>query len=248
MKALKLISIILLLLLLNACSNSSDNKDTEDTKDIPKVGSDLIIDTAGLVLYLPFSGNAEDKSTTLNHTSVDGPLPTTDRTNTEDMAYEFDGDDDAIELPHHNAYNITKEISLTAWIYPTQIKSQTIIRKGAAVNGPTTSPYSLSLSGSGDIILSLNIDDKVTQLRKRNYDINKWSHIVGTYDGETMKLYINGLLEESLLITGELNTNEDALLIGSRLKISSSTFKGKIDDIMIYNKSLSSEYIKTLFN
>ena len=63
-----------------------------------------------------------------------------------------------------------------------------------------------------------------------------------------MFLYVNGVLEDSVIINGESNTNSFPLLIGSRLRLESNTFKGVIDEVRLYNVALTESEILALQN
>ncbi len=91
-------------------------------------------------------------------------------------------------------------------------------------------------------------DSEFTQVRKQGYDLDQWTFIVGTYDGTTMKLYVNGNLENSETIPGNLNENGSPLLIGTRLNLPADTFAGKLDDISVYNRALAEAEIEQLYD
>ena len=199
-----------------------------------------------LVAYYPFNGNANDESGNENNGTVYGATLTEDRYESPASAYNFDGDNDSINVPDDSSLDIIRQISLSAWIFPTEQKTQFIIRKGPEVNPPP--PYGLSLSGTGDIIFELSPDSEFTQVRKQGYDLDQWTFIVGTYDGTTMKLYVNGNLENSETIPGNLNENGSPLLIGTRLNLPADTFAGKLDDISVYNRALAEAEIEQLYD
>jgi hypothetical protein len=73
-----------------------------------------------------------------------------------------------------------------------------------------------------------------------------WNHFIGTFNGETWKLYLNGDLIDSLNspLTDPVNSN---LLIGTSGSIQNSPFIGKIDDIGIWNRALSEAEIQSLY-
>jgi hypothetical protein len=62
-----------------------------------------------------------------------------------------------------------------------------------------------------------------------------------------MYLYVNDELVAIETVEGEFNYNNSSFLIGTRLNLPSSTFKGIIDDIRIYDKALCSDEIIELF-
>lgn len=66
---------------------------------------------------------------------------------------------------------------------------------------------------------------------------NARTHVVGTYDGTRMRLYLNGIQVNSLAITGKINSHAEPLRIGGDPK--GDFFKGMIDEVNIYNKALT---------
>jgi hypothetical protein len=76
---------------------------------------------------------------------------------------------------------------------------------------------------------------------------NKWYHIVGTYDGTVMKLYIDGALDNSRSYVGGIPTSDDDLIIGGYYSTDFLS-NSKIDDVRIYNRALSAAEVKQLYN
>ncbi len=77
----------------------------------------------------------------------------------------------------------------------------------------------------------------------------QWTHCVGTYDGKTAKLYINGSLAGQLKHAGKpiSSSGYDATVqIGSSQE--SNYMVGSIDDVRIYNRALSAEEVKALYD
>jgi len=202
----------------------------------------------GLTAHYPFNGGANDLSGKENHGTINGAALTSDRYGLLSSAFSFDGENDSIVIPDSSSLHITQQISIAAWVFPTAQKTQEIVRKGAGVNGPTAAPYSLALSGTGDIVFSLRPNLQFIQVRKTGYPLAVWLFLVGTYDGTTMKLYVNGNLESQTLVSGSLNENSSQLLIGTRLNLPADTFQGIIDDVRIYNRALTSEEIELLYS
>lgn len=198
----------------------------------------------GLIAYYPFNGNANDESGNGLDGTVDGAELTTDRFGNQNSAYMFNGYDSSINVSPHSLLNIRSQISLIAWIYPTSEKTQYIVRKGS---GTGSVPYGLAMSATGDIIFEATPNGEFTQVRRQGYSLEKWSLIAGTYDGTAMKLYVDGKLESTTTIKGELNEVGAPLLIGTRLKLPADTFQGKLDGIRIYNKALTDKEIAALY-
>ena len=210
--------------------------------DIEPVNQDCAY---GLVAYYPFNGNANDASGYELHGTVNGAVLTTDRFDNQSSAYLFNGSNSDIEVLDSTLLDIKNQISLMAWIYPAEQKTQEIVRKGTQLTSSTT--YALALSATGDIIFEAAPGGQFTQVRRQGYSLNQWSFIAGTYDGTEMKLYVNGELASTIAVTGELNVNASALLMGTRLNLPADTFNGKLDGIRIYNKALTDDEIASLY-
>ena len=72
--------------------------------------------------------------------------------------------------------------------------------------------------------------------------------MAGTYDGSTMKVFVDGRLEDSQSYSGGMLQNTNQLLIGwdPGGVVENRHFNGKIDDVRIYNRALSDSEIQQL--
>jgi len=87
------------------------------------------------------------------------------------------------------------------------------------------------------------------------YDIgvpyqNQWVYAVLTFDGTTLKSYINGILRNQWTRNGILtyNINGNIWLGGRNSTDYPRYFSGAIDDVRIYNRALTSAEILQLYN
>jgi Concanavalin A-like lectin/glucanases superfamily len=62
-------------------------------------------------------------------------------------------------------------------------------------------------------------------------------HVLGTYDGATQRLYVNGTQVASAPLTGAITTNANALALGS-WNGGSEPFNGTIDEVAVYSAAL----------
>jgi len=77
-------------------------------------------------------------------------------------------------------------------------------------------------------------------------DANTWQHLAATYDGQEIKLYVDGVLEASLPVAGLIiGANDAALGIGAQ-DDGLRPFEGAIDQVHIYNYALSAAEIEDL--
>ena len=200
-----------------------------------------------LQAYYPFEKTPFDQSGYNNHGIANEVSITSDQLALENFAYYFNGDDSGIEVPNNPQLFLDDEFTISAWIYPEEKKSQTILRKGNAISGTGAWPYGLS-SSANELIFSTNSEGQLKQVKKNGYEINTWYLITGVVKDQKMFLYVNNELIASEEIQGSILNNDQPLLIGTRLNLPSSTFKGKIDEVRIYNVALNQSEITSLFN
>jgi hypothetical protein len=82
-----------------------------------------------------------------------------------------------------------------------------------------------------------------------SYAVNStnWHHLTGTFDGTTARFYIDGAQRCSFNARCAQNQSETVLRISSRY-CDTEAFNGTIDEVTIWNRSLSANEIKQLYN
>jgi hypothetical protein len=73
-----------------------------------------------------------------------------------------------------------------------------------------------------------------------------WTHVLMTYNGNDNKLYINGVLADTLTGVGDVSAYFSAILLGKILN-SNKFFQGSIDELYIYNRPLSPAEVTQLY-
>lgn len=216
------------------------------------------VPTNGLVGWWPFNGNANDESGTGNNGTINNATLTTDRFGQANKAYSFNGNSSYIEVLHNSSQNLSNAVSFSLWINPpdyttnnnqTRIplsKMRTINTYGIGFEtvdgiGSCCGPqfFANNNTGSG----GLNYEDTVTLVA------SSWTHLVGTYDGSTLKLYKNAVLLGS--VTGVLNLSSTIqnLYFGREgSNAPSNYYKGLIDDIGFWNRALTQQEVTALYN
>jgi hypothetical protein len=186
-----------------------------------------------------------DSSSYGNDANVSGSLVKV--TGQRGHAQEFDGLVDYALVPDDVSLDITSAITLAAWIKPSKLGTQYIIKKATqgGIDG-----YELSLSLGGIVFVRFNQATSGNTYRINSTvtyptDGNTWMHIAATYDGTEIKIYINGTLDNSVTITTSIATNDLSLSIGAQ---SDGVYplQGAIDDARVYNYALSQTEIQAL--
>ncbi len=91
-------------------------------------------------------------------------------------------------------------------------------------------------------------DESTTTLESDTLPISNWYHAVGTYDGTTVKLYIDGWLVDSEAIskTTDFDTGFYAFELGGTNFVS-TYFNGDIADIKVYNRAIHEDEIRVFY-
>jgi subtilisin family serine protease len=167
-------------------------------------------------------------SPTLGATS----LLATDAGNT---AVSFDGTNDNVKVPSSASLQFTSSLSLEAWIKPTSLPTS---GKFASILTKAES-YSLQFNGPRleFTIMQSGVRQRL-QAAEGAITAGQTYHVVGTYDGTTQRLYINGNLVASTALSGSATTNTNVLYIGS-WNSAEEFFKGTIDEPAVYGSVLS---------
>jgi hypothetical protein len=161
-------------------------------------------------------------------------------------ALSFDGADDSVDAGNKSNLDITREITVLAWVKPTDdTDHRTILAKEHYEN---KLGYLLHQRSGKNWMLRLG--DGVSQyevIKTNSVDLNEWQHIVGTYDGTTMKLYKNGEQIASKAGPNLIATTGEPLRIGSR-PMYGQFFQGLIDEVKVYNYARTAEQIMQDYN
>lgn len=118
------------------------------------------------------------------------------------MVLSFDGQGDRIELGKQPQFKMERALTLEAWIYPKAHQSKwTGIISCIYDTGKTESGYGLLLDGKTRIQMGLtpSSTNHIIYLSSKAHSLklNQWQHIAGTFDGEQMQVYVDGVLRAS---------------------------------------------------
>jgi len=222
----------------------------------------------GLVAYYPFDGNASDKSGNENNGIEHGEIEYVE--GIIDRAIFFDGATGYIQVQDSDTLDTDHVMSISLWIKPISYSNSgsKIISKWYSApwsgcsncgNGDWLVGLSTSENEQNDIYFSVanfpegsDLSDSIGTTSKP-ISINRWSQLSFVFDNGKLILYINGeYVTEKISTVDYTSLSEytyDDIFIGQFWNHSNNyNFHGLIDDLRLYNKSLTTNEISSLYH
>ncbi|MGH8454312.1 MAG: LamG-like jellyroll fold domain-containing protein, partial [Nevskiales bacterium] len=200
----------------------------------------------GMVAWYPGDGNANDIQGGHNGTLLNGAGFAPGEVG---QAFSFDGVDDSVSVADAASLNPSSAITIDAWVYLTggNGSDRDIVSK----DGETFArQYLLTASGVNRFRAHVGVPsgfrffDGATPVQ-----LNTWYHVAMTYDGTMLKLYVNGALDGSLAVSGQIITTTQPVRIGGGAPSGQSQlpFPGLIDEVEIFNRALLQTEIQSIY-
>jgi hypothetical protein len=163
-------------------------------------------------------------------------------------AFDFNGLGNKIAIPDNPSINPT-DWTIGGWFKYTAAISRLATGTGIAKSDPTNRDYLLSINnfdGICQIRIGSNSCSATGPANSINHD--EWTHIICAYDrsADDLRLYINGTLADQQTCSIKAPDNVFTLSIGSRTEDTTQGFTGLIDEISVWNRTLSQPEIESL--
>jgi len=208
----------------------------------------------GLVGYWPFCGNANDASGNGNNGTVNGATLTSDRYGNTSSAYNFNGSSNYIDVGNNNSLN-SNIVTISAWYNAVDYGSSAQGFQGNLVSKREQSgwggAYQLALMSnpSNLVYAPYTIAGQNGNVYSTLQPLGQWIHVVYVHDLNSARIYINGVLSGTTLVSGGLTFNNLPVWFGARPNAGglSHFFNGKLDDIAIWNRALTATEIQQLY-
>jgi hypothetical protein len=216
---------------------------------IRKCNPDLLKRNDSLVAYWSFN---EGKGSVLNESSVrhlNGTIHNSSWTKgVKGTALDFNGEDSYVSCADNDALNLTDSLTVEMWIKPDEWVAEDYGIVGK-LSEDRNSGWAFQYNGYANLLqFRINIENKTEILSAAAPLTNSWHQIAGTYDGEKIKFYIDGIVRDSKQDSGKIATCINKLIIGKLSELKPEFyFRGVIDEVKVYNKALSESDIKTGF-
>jgi hypothetical protein len=160
-------------------------------------------------------------------------------------ALVFNGTNALVTVNDAASLHLTTAMTLEAWVKPSVVNSawRDVIYKGNDNYFLEATSDEGGVPGAGATLGSSDVVTFGTSV----LGTNAWAHLAMTYDGTALLLYVNGVLVSSLPQTGNIATSANPLQIGGD-SIFGQYFNGTIDEIRVYNTTLTQAQIQSDMN
>jgi hypothetical protein len=164
---------------------------------------------------------------------------------------ELNGADQFVEAPASASFNgITAGVTAAGWAYKAGSDggaiSWILARHVTTSMGPV---YGLGFSTDRPTF-DLEGFPGFSAIMSPAIAAHRWVHVAGTYDGQVVRLYLNGVEIDSREQPGSLvgETASTVLIGGDRLGAPGVTgrFRGRLDEVRLYSRALTPEEIAYL--
>jgi len=176
--------------------------------------------------------------------------------NSTDTAASFPGGtvstSNIATVPQNSTYlQPTSAISIEAWVKETAVNSGMTIDL-VSYGQQTPRSYSLLINANNVVKLVVATSGTTVSLvGSTTLSAGTVYHIVGTYDGSTARIYLNGNVDASAAASGTISyagVGSNGLSIGGGLGTTRNVINGTVDEVAIYPTALSSTQVSLHYN
>ncbi len=174
----------------------------------------------------------------------------------------FDGFSAYASPSNQTNLNISDSITIEAWINPNSFgfnsAQNSIVCKHGWSNGE--GGFVLRCGGSGELsfnIGGLDINQNPASWKEvlsptNALTLNTWTHVAGSYDGQNLRVFVNGVEQNMLAFQGSIVSSPNYPLTLGKLsdpsQFAQRFFDGKMDEVRIWNRALTATELMANMN
>ena len=159
-------------------------------------------------------------------------------------ALVFNGENAYVSIPPSTLNHPTKEITVSTWFYVDSLEPQTL------VSSYEDGGYQLGFDDGNDLYWTVSLvgtGDASVAVLHEGITPRQWHYVTGTYDGRTLKLYLDGVLRNQINASGTINyAYNNYVILGADAGTNSAPdtpcphyLQGGLDEVRIYDVALT---------
>lgn len=161
--------------------------------------------------------------------------------------FGFNGTSSYIDLSNPSSLK-PSVVSVCAWVRTTDLNRQSMIVDGNYQG--SGQGYLLQINASNQALFACRLNSGTFSSASGTTSIaaNTWYHLVGTYDGTTIRVYVNGVLEGSTAYSGGIGYSSQNIAIGVyQSLISGYSLNGYVGPVQIYNRAITAAEVAQVY-
>ena len=147
----------------------------------------------------------------------------------------------------HSATLTPKSFTVLAWVNPS-VTNGAIVDKHDWDNGNSPKGYVLRFGKGMKANFTVGNGNWFGVSSTGEIPRNQWTHLAGSFDGSTVRMYVNGNEEASARVPSPVVPSKYPLRIGAGTfdKSAARKYEGLVDQVMVFDRALSSEEIEQI--
>ncbi len=153
------------------------------------------------------------------------------------MSFDASKGNNWVTIPDSSALHLTNGMTLEAWVDPNALGTtwRTVLFK----EQPGRAAYALYANQDKRVpVAQIYRGGTRSVSGTTQLPLNVWTHLAATYDGASLRLYVNGTLVRTTNVSGSMGSSTGALRLGGN-SIGAEWFGGMIDEVRVYNRALA---------
>ncbi len=158
-----------------------------------------------------------------------------------DFGVLLDGAGALVDVPDAASLKPSAAFSLEAWLKTTR-SSGVVIAKPYSAGSQLS--YALRLSAGKAKVQADLSGGSYSAISTGSVNDGQWHHLVGTFDGADLRIYVDGSLQATTATSGSLQYSTLSLQLGRFDASGADYLNGTIDEIAVYGSALSATRIQ----
>jgi hypothetical protein len=160
-------------------------------------------------------------------------------------ALSFDGTDDYVSIGSSSSLEFSQQFTVACWakVEDSTGDHQVIL----AQNYGYSDIYGIEYQPDGhtpQFFVGTSSGVRQYAVSSLVVQFGEWVHLVGCFDGSSVRIYVNGTLRGTTDLIGSIDIKDKPIQLGAHTEPSDRNwFRGTVDNVMIYNRALSADEV-----